>query len=31
MIKVSNLSKSFHGNLILDDLSVEIEKAMSSP
>ncbi|MCG7381440.1 amino acid ABC transporter ATP-binding protein [Paenibacillus sp. ACRRY] len=26
MIKVSNLSKSFHGNLILDDISVDIEK-----
>lgn len=26
MIKVSHLSKSFHNNLILDDLSVEIEK-----
>lgn len=26
MIKVSHLSKSFHRNLILDDISVEIEK-----
>lgn len=26
MIKVSHLSKSFHNNLILNDLSVDIQK-----